>query len=850
MIDIDLVHRNVPRRLKELHQWVNWKYVQRNGKPTKVPVDPKNGEAASSTDPSTWGTFEQACEAAQRSRGVAGVGFVFSKQDPYTGIDFDHCVDPQTGTLEPWAQEHLDRLASYAETSPSGAGVKTILIARKPGTRCKRAIEGGAVEIYDADRFFTITGQRLPGATADIEERQAELDAFYSLVFPNGSSPQQSRISNNGHVLLEDDEIVRIASQSRKSGDKFRSLWEGRWEGTYGSQSEADSALVCYLAFYSKSVGQLDRLFRRSGLMRAKWDEQHGARTYGQMTIEGALATVRGQYSPRRSVPSTPDPADSSIGVSRPAIIVTDLQLRDLTRCAIDALQKANAPPVFFVRSGSLVRVVGDEKQIATIELLNETRVRARLADVSDFYSVRRLRDSEIRTAIAPPKALTENILAQGQWPFPLLLGLVRTPIVRPDGTICLAPGYDPATMLFYAPDSGLEHLRIPDSPTKGEIQSCTRSLLDLIGEFPFVDQASKSNALSLLFSILLRPAIRGHIPLFIFDAPAQGTGKTLLVIVLVTIAVGGLSVEAVPSKQNEDEWRKKITSLLMASSPVVLLDNVPEDACLDSPALAAAITGAEWSDRILSKSLTIRVPSRAIWVATGNNFRVAGDLPRRCISVRLDAQKERPWERSGFRIADIEAHARENRGELLSAALTIVRGWFSAGCPRVTMRPFGSFDEWAGIIGSVLSFAEVPGFLDNLDETRSVQDEDSRQWATLFDAWWSRFGDRPVTVARLFSAMFAENAVDPVELPDAMLVSKDGGPGSLRRSLGRHLSRMTGRVFNDRKLCDAGENTHSKVRTWTLKPLFTGDSVELNPANPAGLRGQLNGNPAAGDVE
>jgi hypothetical protein len=191
---------------------------------------------------------------------------------------------------------------------------------------------------------------------------------------------------------------------------------------------------------------------------------------------------------------------------------------------------------------------------------------------------------------------------------------------------------------------------------------------LKVIQDFPFVDEASRANALAILFSILMRPVIRGHVPLAIVDAPSQGTGKSLLIMALATIAVGKVSSEAIPTKLNEDEWRKKITSILLSSSPFVLLDNIPDNTTVDSPMLAATLTSSEISDRLLGGNRVITVPSRTVWAATGNNLRVTGDLPRRSYSIRVDANVEVPWERTGFQISDLISYVTDNRGDLLTS--------------------------------------------------------------------------------------------------------------------------------------------------------------------------------------
>jgi len=222
-----------------------------------------------------------------------------------------------------------------------------------------------------------------------------------------------------------------------------------------------------------------------------------------------------------------------------------------------------------------------------------------------------------------PPVYLAENILAQGRWDYPPLIGIARSPILRPDGSICTTAGYDGQTQLFYSPDPDLVVPPIPENPTEDEVTAAARLLGDLIGEFPFADEASRANALAILLSVLMRPVISGHVPLAIIDAPMQGTGKTLLATVLGIVGVGSISGESIPAKQNEDEWRKKITAILLAAAPLVLLDNIPDNSTIDSSCLAAALTSQEWSDRLLGKSENIRLPSRTVWVATGNNLRI-----------------------------------------------------------------------------------------------------------------------------------------------------------------------------------------------------------------------------------
>lgn len=164
----------IPVELKLRDQWVAWRYEQRNGKPTKVPYRVDTLTSASTSDSTTWGAYDAALEAFE-SKNVDGIGFVFTSDDPFVGVDLDNCLDAKH-QLKPWARAIVEGLHSYAEISPSGSGVKLILAGKKNSNRCCTKIGDGKIEIYDTGRYFTITGQLLSPAYTTIETRQDALN--------------------------------------------------------------------------------------------------------------------------------------------------------------------------------------------------------------------------------------------------------------------------------------------------------------------------------------------------------------------------------------------------------------------------------------------------------------------------------------------------------------------------------------------------------------------------------------------------------------------------------------------------------------------------------------------------
>ncbi len=278
----DMNYKNIPTELREKSNWVLWNYKERNGKKTKVPINPNTGGMASSADPNTWTNFDN---AVSRKNRYAGIGFVFDGTGEI-GIDLDKCRDPETETIEPWALEIIQDLDSYTEVSPSGTGVHIILKGRLPSGGNRK----GKIEMYDNARYFCMTGDHLDISPKTVEARQSELNALHKSIFgvktdksrAKGGEPSPSR-----SPVKSDDELLAEARHTSQC-EKFEKLFDkGDWEGLgYNSQSEADMALCGMLRSNGANSEQIDRMYRSSGLMRDKWDSKRGSSTYGAQLIE------------------------------------------------------------------------------------------------------------------------------------------------------------------------------------------------------------------------------------------------------------------------------------------------------------------------------------------------------------------------------------------------------------------------------------------------------------------------------------------------------------------------------------------------------------------------------------
>lgn len=295
----------IPAALRILPHWLLWKYEPgKNGKPTKVPKT-IYGDSASSTAKGTWSPFDKV-KAAFESGGYDGIGFVFTRDAGFTGVDLDHCRDPATGEIDEWAVAIITRLNSYTEISPSGEGVHVIVRGLLPEkAKHKKTIPGyqkdAAIEQYCNARFFTVTGDRLPDTPADVEDKQAELDAIYrEWITPHesgGSAAGKMPAATAGG--LTDQQVVEHARLA-KNGDKFRSLWSGSLLGYNGDESAADQALMNLIAFYCDGDrSQMERIFSASALgKRDKWQTRPD---YRERTIDKALEGRTEFYTPDES---------------------------------------------------------------------------------------------------------------------------------------------------------------------------------------------------------------------------------------------------------------------------------------------------------------------------------------------------------------------------------------------------------------------------------------------------------------------------------------------------------------------------------------------------------------------
>ena len=288
---------NIPPELKTYPNWVC-------GRDDKSPVSLGTGSNAKSNDPGTWGTFGQAVSYFQKHKnnGIRTIGFEVG-ESPFVGIDLDHCIDFETATFDHLAIDVIKILNTYTEISPSGTGIRMFVKGKIPEDNRK----SGNFEIAQAGKYFSVTGRHLDVTPKEIAANQEGLTEVYNLYFKRNSKVTSVR---KGDEAILSDETVMARMFSGSNGEKIRNLFDGNFPD-YPSQSEADLALCCRIAFWSgRNLDQVDRIFRQSKLFRAKWDERHfsDGRTYGEETLRKALSRTPERFTEFSEPEEWPDP--------------------------------------------------------------------------------------------------------------------------------------------------------------------------------------------------------------------------------------------------------------------------------------------------------------------------------------------------------------------------------------------------------------------------------------------------------------------------------------------------------------------------------------------------------------
>lgn len=408
--------------------------------------------------------------------------------------------------------------------------------------------------------------------------------------------------------------------------------------------------------------------------------------------VERELAAASGLKGRALGLPKPSGPAAPPPPLKQGEIKVST----DLHRVADEST--AAIAPLVFARNGALVEVVKAERTF--IHELEPARIQDLMSRTAVYV---RNDEKQGAVTVAAPGPVASILHARREHRSIRVLEAVTTaPVFLADGSVLRERGYNAQARVFLEPDVDVD---VPDAPTREDARRAVALFRDLVCDVRFATEADFSSWVSAVLSPLVKAATgNAPAPLICISAPSAGVGKTLLSD-LVACIVTGAGAEVRPyNPRDAAEWGKKLTAFVKAGSPVSVFDNV--NGPFGDEALDRLITSTTWSDRQLGATEAPPLPVVSTWLATGNNIEPQGDTVRRVLVVRLDVKEERPQERAGFKRPDLPSYAREQRGELLSAALTLLRAYHCAGRPDMRLAAWGSFTAWSALVRGALVWA------------------------------------------------------------------------------------------------------------------------------------------------
>jgi hypothetical protein len=732
-----------------------------------------------------------------------------------------------TGTI-PNRRDHLylaiDGLATPADLAAMNTALKDVL---------------GSDSVQDASRVMRLAGtinypspkKAAGGYVPELvtlrlmpESPRYSVGALTSLTGAEGTVVPEhfgDHAFDTGNTRRDDDEIEALLKASRIGNwhnnirNAVASMIGRRW-------SDMQIRLAC-AQYCTGGADDADLAVLIEG-GRKKWDKPEGDDgDDADDGDEGTAAPSDAKEGDERVANQAP------VAAQLPVLRITP-RISLLTTRTQKMLIAAHVP--FYQRGGELVRPV-----IRTVKAAHGRLTKtAQLKSIVTIF----MRDTMCRHArwerctpktmawlptTAPMNVAATLLARDGVWGFPEIVGVIATPTIRPDGSLLLKQGYDPATRLLLIEPPKMPE--IPDEPTRDEALKALALLEDLISESPFDDQPSRAVALS----ALITPVVRGAFavaPMHVSSAPVAGSGKSFLWDLVAAISTGQQRMPVIAAG-NEEETMKRLAGVMLTGQPLISIDNVNGE--LKGDFLCQAIEQHFLDVRPLGRSDIIRIETGGVTIfATGNNITIVGDLCRRTITSRLDSNLENPQLRQ-FHNNPIRKIL-DDRGIYIAACLTICRAYIVAGRPGLLPR-LASFEGWSDTVRSALVWL---GKADAVDTMQSIRDEDPQRVALgdLLHAWAQDHGlgpgsnvpvaviiDKSVTVERMggletgefkFAGLNAAVRAATSLIAGGVLSAK----GDSAR-FGQYCKAMKGRIVDGLRLANK-PSSRGGVATWWVE--------------------------------
>jgi hypothetical protein len=335
---------------------------------------------------------------------------------------------------------------------------------------------------------------------------------------------------------------------------------------------------------------------------------------------------------------------------------------------------------------------------------------------------------------------------------LPELVEIVSAPVLLPSGEVLDTPGFDEASGVYFQPPAGVLFPKVPTTPTDSDAREACDRLLRPFAEFP-MDRVGRSVVLAFMLALAARPAIAGPVPGVLVRAPEWGAGKGLLARAAAAAMMGSepplSSAPGGRSGDAEAEWRKRITSSLLAGERVRIVDNVADGATLVTESLESALTAVTWSERLLGSNDAPKLKARTVWAITGVNITLGQALGRRCLRIDLQPTVEDSAART-FEIPSLAEHVTQAHPRFVVDALALLKRYIALGSPKHGAAPLGSFEAWDALVRGCVVWAMQADPVASIHSARQA-DPQREALGALLELWARKYpmGATAATVER-----------------------------------------------------------------------------------------------------
>lgn len=427
------------------------------------------------------------------------------------------------------------------------------------------------------------------------------------------------------------------------------------------------------------------------------------------------------------------------------------LKLRGPVWSAIEAMN--DRVPTLLRRGGGLIKVewTGNGTPPVTGEIKEKDDLLPVFHDAARFYALKELRSGvRVRQLTQPPRHVSVDVLKTRNPPVPWFHETLIAPVVLPGGQLLAESGYHPHIGVAMALPPELEGIEVAERPTFEQAVEALAFIQELLSDFPFATGWDEGNAIGLMLTPFLRPAIDNTVPPFPILANKQGAGKTNLGRLLLRPALGDVEFY-MAYDPSEEERKKQLATLFRDGQSVFGWDNVT--GVFKSPTLAALVTTRNLKLRILGSPEQATAPTGVIAVLTGNGVQFDADMRERMARIRLNVDMERPSDRplDFFRHPNVWDEVLERRRAIVEAILTVALHWWSADQPDpswITPRNTAWSRHVHGALQAAGWLAETTdgrGFAQGYAEVRDADELDDQPQRILVNSWWMQYNDTAV---------------------------------------------------------------------------------------------------------